>query len=56
MVAYQYANYYAQLSEQYEEASHKAQECLEVARLDNTPPGAEDAGESTPAEPADFRD
>lgn len=35
MVAYQYANYYAQLSDQMEEASRQAEECLELALRDN---------------------
>ena len=35
MVAYQYANYYALLSDQLDEASQKAEECLKTAQRDN---------------------
>lgn len=35
MVAYQYANYYAILSDEIAEATQKAGDCLKIARRDN---------------------
>lgn len=41
MVAYQYASFYGELKERYEEAAYKAEQCLNIALQD-----AEDARET----------